>query len=95
MDSSDPLSEGPGVLAIVGLAWCWNPRSERRSELAGPDVASAMRAASREILEVLIAVVCWYGHPLRPRSNHSSRDMRLFRVSGPESGGIGRMTTSV
>ena len=45
------------MLAIVGLAWCWNPRSERRSELAGPDVASAMRAASREILEVRIAVV--------------------------------------
>ena len=64
MDSSDPLSEGPGVLAIVGLAWCWKPRSERRSALAGPDVASAMRAASREILDVLIAVVRCRGHSI-------------------------------
>jgi hypothetical protein len=43
------------VLATGGLSWCWKPRRERRSVLEGPAVASAMRAASREILEVLIA----------------------------------------
>jgi hypothetical protein len=45
------------VLAMAGLSWCWKARSERRSGFAELVVASAMRAASREILDVLIAVV--------------------------------------
>jgi hypothetical protein len=44
------------VLAMAGLSWCWKARRERRSGFAELVVASAMRAASREILDVLIAV---------------------------------------
>jgi hypothetical protein len=65
-DSSDPLLEGLGVSLLasaeLSLYWCWfwKPRSERRSEfvlLLGVDVASTMRAVSRDNLDVRIAVL--------------------------------------
>ena len=49
-----------GSVAVVGLS-CWlrKPRRDLRSELVADvdDVASAMRAASRDSLEVLIAML--------------------------------------